>query len=110
MGNPSRKDWSTRLDEALWAYLTTFKTPLEMSPFKLVYGNPCHLLVELEHKAFWVIKKLNMDWAIASGNKLLELNVMEEFQTQAYENARLYKEKTKPWHDAIILPRQFEPG
>ncbi|XP_016727220.1 uncharacterized protein [Gossypium hirsutum] len=77
--NPSQKDWSTRLDEALWAYRTTFKTPLGMSPFKIVYGKPCHLLVELEHKAFWAIKKLNMDWAAVGGKRLLELNEMEEF-------------------------------
>ncbi|KAA3461654.1 Pol polyprotein [Gossypium australe] len=57
--NPTHKDWSSRLDEDLWAYRTTFKTPLGMSPSKVIYGKPCHLLVELEHKAFSAIKKLN---------------------------------------------------
>ncbi|KAA3477653.1 KRAB-A domain-containing protein 2-like [Gossypium australe] len=63
--NPTRKDWSSRMDEALWAYRTAFKTPLGMSPFKLIYGKPYHLTVKLEHKTFWDIKKLNMVWITA---------------------------------------------
>ncbi|XP_016706945.1 uncharacterized protein [Gossypium hirsutum] len=107
--NPTRKDWSSRLDEAFWAYHTPFKTPLGMSPFKLLYGKPCHSPIELEHKAFWAIKKLNMDWINAGNNRIVELNEMKEFKAQAYKNAKLYKKGTKRWHDKKILPRQFEP-
>lgn len=48
----SRKDWVDKLNDAPWAYRTAFKTPIRTTPFRLVYDKPCHLPVELEHKAY----------------------------------------------------------
>ena len=108
--NSSRKDWLKKIDDEIWAYRIAFKTPLGMSPFRLVYGKACHLLVELEHRAYWVTRMLKMDSKVAGEKNMLQLSELDKFCNEAYENARIYKEKMKAWNDKNIIRKEFTTG
>ncbi|RDX63569.1 hypothetical protein CR513_57986, partial [Mucuna pruriens] len=98
--NPSRKDWSHHLEDALWAYMTTYRTLLGMSSYRIVFGKACHLLVELEHQAYWVVKKCNMAYDQAGEESKLHLQELEELGLEAYENSYIYNQR--------ILRKEFQ--
>jgi hypothetical protein len=104
------KDWSKKLDGALWAYRTAFKTSIGMAPYQFVYGKSCHLPVELEHKAYWVIKEMNLDLDVAVVKRRIQINELEEMRLKAYENVSIYKERIKRWYDKRLKKKVFKKG
>ncbi|GJR23226.1 reverse transcriptase domain-containing protein [Tanacetum coccineum] len=105
------KNWLEKFDDALWAFRTAYKTPTGCTLFKLVYGKACHLPVEIEHKAYWALKQCNMDLTAAAKNRFMELNELMELRDEAYENTRIYKERTKRWHDSRLRgDKDFKAG
>ena len=108
--NSNRKDWPFKLLDSLWAYRTVYKTILGMSPYHLVYGRACHLPIEIEYKAWWAIKNLNLDMGRAGLKRSLDINELEELRNDAYFNSKIVKGKLKKWHDQLIAQKNFNQG
>ena len=96
--------------DALWAYRTAYKTVLGMCPYRLVYGKSCHLPVEIEHRAYWAIQRINQSLTEAGISRKLQLNELEELQNKAFENSRVAKLRMKELHDRYIVRRAFMKG
>nr|GFB90019.1 reverse transcriptase domain-containing protein [Tanacetum cinerariifolium] len=75
----NRSLWSDKLEDALWAFRTAYKTSIDCTPNRLVYGKSCHLPHEIEHKAYWALKHTNFDLRTAGGHRKLQLNELRLF-------------------------------
>nr|GEZ93578.1 reverse transcriptase domain-containing protein [Tanacetum cinerariifolium] len=102
--------WSDKLDDALWAFRTAFKTPIGCTLYKLVYRKACHLPIKLKHKAYWALKHCNFDLKTEGDHRKVQLNELNELRDKAYDNSLIYKEKTKNIHDSKIKNRVFNVG
>ncbi|GJY50328.1 reverse transcriptase domain-containing protein [Tanacetum coccineum] len=103
--------WLRKLDDALWAFCTTYKTPTGTTPYKLVYGKNYHLPFEIKHRAYWALKNCNLDLIAAGEKRMFQLHELDEIRHQAFENSHLYKERTKVWHDRKLkMRKEFKHG
>nr|GEU72117.1 hypothetical protein [Tanacetum cinerariifolium] len=110
MVGENHASWFDKLDDALWAFRTAYKTSIGCTPYKLVYGKSCHLPIELEHRAYWALKHVNFDLKTTGDHRKLQLDELSELRNQDYENFIIYKERTKKLHDSKIKNCIFNVG
>nr|GEV02849.1 reverse transcriptase domain-containing protein [Tanacetum cinerariifolium] len=110
MVGENRTSWSDKLDDALWAFHTAYKTLIGCTPYKLVYGKSCHLLIELEHRAYWALKHVNFDLKTMGDHRKLQLNELSELRDHAYENYIFSGKLKTRWSGPFTITRVFPYG
>jgi hypothetical protein len=106
----SRKDWSHRLLEALWAYRTTWRNTTGFSPYELVYGKSVVFPVEFEIKTLRTSLAVNLDLTDAQTARLQQLNELEEKRLDAIQQTTIIQQQRLQWHDKNIKNKQFQKG
>ncbi|XP_071718848.1 uncharacterized protein [Rutidosis leptorrhynchoides] len=106
IGNHGNR-WAEKLDDALWAFHTTYNNPLGTTPYRMIYEKACHLPLEFEYKALRVLKTSNLDPSETSRHRKMQLKELAKLRDQAYETSYIYKEKTKLLYDAKLIPIKF---
>ncbi|GJS85172.1 reverse transcriptase domain-containing protein [Tanacetum coccineum] len=86
--NEKRKEWADKLDDVLWAFRTAYKAPIGSTPFRIVYGKPCHMPLEMEHKAYWALKKINLDLEAAGKHRKMVRRLALSLKTYYYDHGR----------------------
>ncbi|GJW84429.1 reverse transcriptase domain-containing protein [Tanacetum coccineum] len=107
--------WSRKLDDALWAFRTSYKTPIGTTLYRLLYGKTCHFPFEIEkscsNHAYWALRSCNPDLKVAGEKRFLQLHELDELRLQAYESSKLYIARTKAYHDKKLRVRkEFKAG
>nr|GEW13635.1 DNA-directed DNA polymerase [Tanacetum cinerariifolium] len=113
----NRASWSDKLDDALWAFRTAFKTPIGCTPYKLVYGKSCHLPTELKHRAYWALKHLNLDLKTEMTKKLHDSKIKNRIfnvgdQVLLFKSClKIFSRKLKtPWSGPFTITQVFPYG
>ena len=105
-----KRDWAARLLEALWAYMTAWKSTTGFTPFELLYGTVAVMPIEFEHKTLRTTLELNIALHVVQKDRILHLNELDEWRKSALHNMEIIQSQRKQWHDKFIKDREFSVG
>nr|GEV77632.1 reverse transcriptase domain-containing protein [Tanacetum cinerariifolium] len=116
--NENCASWLDKLDDALWAFRSAFKTPIGCTPYKLVYEKACHLPIELEHNAYWALKHCNYYLLTAEKTKRIHDSKIKDRVFNVGDRALLFNSRLKifsgklktRWYGPFTITQVFPYG
>eukprot|EP00253_Pinus_taeda_P032476 PITA_32476 len=105
-----RRDWASRLPEALWVYRTTWRSTTGYSPYQLVFGKQPIFPIEFEIQKLRKAQEVGLDLTEAQINRLQQINELDEIRLSALQNTALIQQQRAKWHDALIKNKVFHEG
>lgn len=105
-----RRDWASRLPEALWAYRTTWRNTTRYSPYQLVFGKEPIFPIEFEIHTLRIAQEVGLNLNEAQINRLQQINELDEIKLSSLQHAALIQQQREKWHDALIKKKIFHRG
>ncbi|XP_020681907.1 uncharacterized protein LOC110099160 [Dendrobium catenatum] len=106
----NKREWNTKMAEALWAYRTTYKTPTKATPYSLVFGVEAVLPLEIELPSHRVAIQNDLTQEQNARLRMEELNALDERMLQSQQNLEIYRGRIANSFDRMVRPRSFQEG
>ncbi|KAM2766320.1 hypothetical protein COP1_022238 [Malus domestica] len=105
-----KKDWHERIGETLWAYMTTYRTPTQATPYSLVYGVEAVLPLESQIPSLRMALQEGLTDEENAKLRLQELEALDEKRLEAQQHLECYQARLSKAFNKKVFPRSFQMG